>query len=85
APYFTDSERAALDLTEALTRIADRPDPVPDTLWEEVRRYYDDRAMAALIIEIAAINVWNRLNISTRQVAGEWLKSQEARSWAERR
>jgi AhpD family alkylhydroperoxidase len=85
APYFTDAERAALALTEALTRIADRPDPVTDDIWEEVRRYYDERALAALIIAIANINVWNRLNIATRQVAGEWAKSAEARAWVEHR
>jgi AhpD family alkylhydroperoxidase len=70
APYFTDAERAALALTEALTRISDRPDPVPDKVWEEARRHYDERALAALILSIATINVWNRLNVATRQVAG---------------
>ena len=70
APYFTDAERAALALTEALTRISDRPDPVPDDIWEEATRNYEERALAGLIIAIANINVWNRLNIATRQVAG---------------
>ncbi|HET7095685.1 MAG TPA: carboxymuconolactone decarboxylase family protein [Thermomicrobiales bacterium] len=71
-PYFTDAERAALALTEAVTRIADRPDPVPDQVWSEAARHYDESALAALLIEIAAINVWNRLNVATRQVAGAW-------------
>lgn len=70
APYFTDAERAALALTEALTRLSDREDPVPDELWDEAARHYDERALAALIIAIATINVWNRLNVATRQVAG---------------
>jgi AhpD family alkylhydroperoxidase len=70
APYFTDAERAALALTEALTRISDRPDPVPDDIWEEATRNYEETALAGLIIAIANINVWNRLNIATRQVAG---------------
>jgi AhpD family alkylhydroperoxidase len=70
APYFTDPERAALALTEAATRLSDRPDPVPDAIWAEAARHYDERALAALLIEIAAINVWNRLNVATRQVAG---------------
>jgi AhpD family alkylhydroperoxidase len=70
APYFTESERAALALTEALTRVADRPDPVPDEIWDEAARHYDETALAALIIEIAAINVWNRFNAATRQPAG---------------
>ena len=72
APYFTDAERAALALTEALTRIADEPDPVPDALWDMCKRHYDERALAALVLEIASINVWNRLNVATRQVAGAW-------------
>jgi AhpD family alkylhydroperoxidase len=66
-PYFDDAERAALALTEALTRIADSADPVPDAIWEETTRHYDERALAALLIEISAINVWNRLNVATRQ------------------
>ena len=71
-PYFTDAERAALALTEALTRISDRADPVPDDLWNEVSRHYDETALAMLILAIANINVWNRLNAATRQVAGVW-------------
>ncbi len=66
-PYFDDAERAALALTEALTRIADSADPVPDAIWEEATRHYDERALAALLIEISAINVWNRLNVATQQ------------------
>jgi AhpD family alkylhydroperoxidase len=70
APYFTDAERAALALSEAVTRIADRPDPVPDEIWNEATHHYDERALAALLVVIAQINVWNRLNVATRQVAG---------------
>jgi len=70
APYFTDAERAALALTEAATRLSDRADPVPDDVWDEAARHYDERALAALVIAIANINVWNRLNVTTRQVAG---------------
>jgi AhpD family alkylhydroperoxidase len=81
APYFTDAERAALALTEAVTRLSDRADPVPDAIWEEAARHYDEPALAALIIAIATINVWNRLNVATRQVAGERVKSAEARTW----
>jgi AhpD family alkylhydroperoxidase len=72
APYFSDEERAALALTEAVTRISDRTDAVPDEIWEEAARHYDEPALAALIIAIANINVWNRLNVATRQVAGVW-------------
>jgi AhpD family alkylhydroperoxidase len=69
-PYFNDAERAALALTEALTRISDRADPVPDELWAEVTSHYDERALAGLILAIGAINVWNRLNVAVKQVAG---------------
>ena len=72
APYFTAAERAALALTEAVTRLSDREDPVPDAVWDEAARSFDQTALAALLIEIAAINVWNRLNVATRQIAGEW-------------
>jgi AhpD family alkylhydroperoxidase len=72
APYFTEAERAALALTEAVTRLSDRPDPVPDEIWNEAARHYDEPALAALLIEIASINVWNRLNVATRQPAGSW-------------
>jgi AhpD family alkylhydroperoxidase len=73
APYFSDAERAALALTEAATRMSDRADPVPDEIWDEAARHYDEHALAALVIAIASINVWNRLNVTTRQVAGqEW-------------
>jgi AhpD family alkylhydroperoxidase len=72
APYFTDAERAALALTEAATRLSDRADPVPDEIWDEAARHYDEPALAALVLAIASINVWNRLNVTTRQVAGAW-------------
>jgi AhpD family alkylhydroperoxidase len=72
APSFTDAEHAALALTEAATRLSDRTDPVPDAIWEEATRYYDERALAALILMIATTNLFNRLNVTTRQVAGQW-------------
>src|SRR5262245_38074757 len=84
APYFTDAERAALALTEAITRLSDRADPVPDQIWDEAARHYDEPALAALILAIALTNVYNRLNVSTRQVAGEWAKSADAEAWVEK-
>ena len=72
APYFTDAERAALALTEAVTRLADRPDPVPDEIWDEAARNYDEEGIAALLLSIATTNVFNRLNAPTRQIAGAW-------------
>ena len=70
APYFTEAERAALALAEAVTRLSDRPDPVPDDVWEEATRHYDEQSLASLIIEIALINVFNRLNVTVRYPAG---------------
>lgn len=69
-PFYSDAERAALALTEAITRIADREDPVPDAIWQEAARHYDEPALAALLLAIASINVWNRLNVATKQLAG---------------
>ena len=68
--YFTGAERAALALTEAATRVSDRADPVPDEIWGDAARHYEERALAGLVLAIANINVWNRLNIATRQIAG---------------
>lgn len=71
-PSFTDSERAALALTEAVTRLSDRDDAVPDEIWSEAARHYDEQALATLILSIAVTNLYNRLNVTTRQVAGAW-------------
>jgi AhpD family alkylhydroperoxidase len=72
SPHFTDAERAALALTEAVTRLSDRIDPVPDEVWDDAARHYDEPALASLLLSIATTNVFNRLNVSTRQVAGSW-------------
>jgi AhpD family alkylhydroperoxidase len=72
-PYFTEAERAALALTEAATRLADSADPVPDGVWDDAARYYDETQLGALVLAIATINAWNRLNVATRQVSGEWV------------
>ncbi len=72
APYFSDAERAALELTEVVTRVADRGDPVPDEVWAQAARHYDEQGLSALLIAITSINVWTRLNAATRQVSGAW-------------
>jgi alkylhydroperoxidase family enzyme len=69
---FQRAERAALALAEAATRIADRPDPVSDDVWDEAARRYTDGQLAALVVAIAAINAENRANVVTRQITGEW-------------
>jgi len=71
-PCFTDAERAALALAESLTRLTDRADPVPDPIWDDAAHHYDEATLSALVLAIANINVWNRLNIATRQQAGVW-------------
>lgn len=70
APYFTDAERAALALTEAATRLADRTDAIPDEIWEEATRHYDEQGLAALLLMIGVTNLFNRLNAPIKQVAG---------------
>lgn len=70
APYYSEAERAALALAEAVTRLSDREDPVPDAIWKEAARHFDEKELAGLLLWIATTNVFNRLNVSTRQVAG---------------
>jgi AhpD family alkylhydroperoxidase len=72
APFFTAAERAALALTEAVTRLSDRSDPVPDDVWQEASRHYDEAQLGTLVLAIANINLWNRLNVATKQVAGTY-------------
>lgn len=70
APFFTAAERAALALAESATRLADRSDPVPDEIWDEAADHYDEQQLAALTLWIGVTNLFNRLNATTRQVAG---------------
>ncbi len=70
APWFDDSERAALALAEAMTRLSDRSDPVPDEVWDEVAKHYDERQLAALVLWIATTNLFNGVNVAIRQPAG---------------
>ena len=76
APYFTDADRPALALTEAATRLADRADPVPDYVFREAAEHFDEPALAALVVQIAVINAWNRINVTTSQISGEWTQQQ---------
>ena len=72
SPYFNDAERAALALAEAETRLADNPGSVSDEIWDEAARHYSEQELAALVIAIAVINAYNRVNASTAQPAGPW-------------
>jgi AhpD family alkylhydroperoxidase len=70
APFFSDGERAALALAEAVTRISDRTDAVSDEIWNDAKAHYDESTLSALVLCIGMINIWNRLNVATHQVAG---------------
>ncbi|MBR0948362.1 AhpD family alkylhydroperoxidase [Bradyrhizobium japonicum] len=70
APYFSDAERAALALSEAMTAL-DMRDPVPDSVWSEAAERFDEKQLAALVLWIGTINMFNRTNIATRQPAGQ--------------
>ena len=70
SPYFSEAERAALALAESITRLADSDEPVPDHIWNEAAKYHDEAALAGLIMSIAVTNLFNRLNVTTRQIAG---------------
>lgn len=67
---FSDAERAALALAESVTRLSDQADPVPDEVWAEAARHYNEQELAALVMAIGMVNLWNRVNVSTRQVPG---------------
>ena len=67
---FDDAERAALALTEAATRLADRPGAVTDEIWAEAARHYDERQLGALVLMVAITNFFNRLNTTFRVPAG---------------
>jgi AhpD family alkylhydroperoxidase len=76
ATVFTEAERAALELTEQGTRIADAAGGVTDEAWEQAARHYDEEQLGALVALIAEINVWNRINVITRQPAGDYQPGQ---------
>jgi AhpD family alkylhydroperoxidase len=69
SPLFTEAERAALALTEAGTRLADRPGAVTDDIWTEVRKLYDDKQLAALVLMMATTNFFNRINTTIKEPA----------------
>ncbi|WP_326580129.1 carboxymuconolactone decarboxylase family protein [Actinacidiphila glaucinigra] len=72
APYFSEEERAALALAEAATRLADRPGAVGDEVWDAAATHFDEKQLAAIVLMIGVTNLFNRLNATTRQIAGAW-------------
>ncbi|WP_131736132.1 carboxymuconolactone decarboxylase family protein [Actinomadura roseirufa] len=69
-PLFDDAERAALALTEAATRLSDRPGAVTDEIWAEASKHYDERQLGALVLMVAITNFFNRINTTLRVPAG---------------
>jgi AhpD family alkylhydroperoxidase len=76
ATVFTESERAALELTEQGTRLADSADGVSDEVWANAAKHYDEDQLAALVCLVALINTYNRLNVITRQPGGSYQPGQ---------
>ncbi|MFZ0187505.1 MAG: carboxymuconolactone decarboxylase family protein [Streptosporangiaceae bacterium] len=76
ATVFTEAERAALELAEQGTRIADAAGGVTDEAWANAAKHYDDDQLAALVSLIALINTWNRMNVISRQPAGDYQPGQ---------
>jgi AhpD family alkylhydroperoxidase len=76
ATVFTDAERAALELAEQGTRIADAAGGVTDEVWGNAAKYYDDDQLMALVCVIAIINAYNRVNVVIQQPAGDYLPGQ---------
>ncbi|NEA67070.1 carboxymuconolactone decarboxylase family protein [Streptomyces sp. SID12488] len=72
ATVFTDAERAALELTEQGTRIADAAGGVTDEAWANAAKYYDEEQLTALILTISLINTFNRMNVIVQQPAGDY-------------
>jgi AhpD family alkylhydroperoxidase len=71
-PFFTDQERAALDVAEHMTRLADRTgEAVPDDVWDAAAQHFDERQLAALVLGVGMINMFNRLNTAVREVPGQ--------------
>jgi AhpD family alkylhydroperoxidase len=76
AKVFTDAERAALEVTEQGTRIADAAGGVTDEAWATAAKHYDEEQLGALVALVAGINAWNRMNVITRQLAGDYQPGQ---------
>ncbi|NBM14383.1 carboxymuconolactone decarboxylase family protein [Streptomyces sp. GC420] len=69
---FTGAERSVLALAEAATRIDGREDPVSDEVWAEAAAHFDERQLAAVVLHIGLVNLWNRVNVATRQEPVDW-------------
>ena len=72
SPLFSEAEAAALELAEAVTRIADQSDRVPDDVWARAAEHYDERELGVLVVHISMTNMFNRINVTTRQIPGHF-------------
>jgi len=72
SPYLSEAECAAIELAEAMTRLADSAEGVPDAVWDRAAEHWDEQALAALVLHVGVTNLFNRLNVTTRQVPGTW-------------
>jgi AhpD family alkylhydroperoxidase len=80
-PYFTDGERAALALTEALTRLSDREDAVPDPIWDEAARHCDELKLAALVLTIARPRAYRSILYDASSDSGSARAWENTRAW----
>ncbi|MFH0246501.1 carboxymuconolactone decarboxylase family protein [Streptomyces sp. HK10] len=69
---FTDAERSVLALAEAATRIDGLEDPVSDEVWAEAAEHFDEQQLAAVVLHIGLVNLWNRVNVATKQESVDW-------------
>jgi AhpD family alkylhydroperoxidase len=73
ATVFTEAERAALELAEQGTRVADAAGGVSDEVWARAAKQYDEEQLTALVMLVSFMNTVNRLNIITQQPAGDYV------------
>ncbi len=69
---FTDAERSALTMAEAVTLMTDPQDMASDEVWEESAQYYNDEQLGALVMHIGLVNFWNRVNVASSQEPAAW-------------
>lgn len=69
---FDESEKTALELTEAITELQSKYESVSDELWHKVEKYFGEKERAALVFFISAMNMFTRINVGTRQIVADW-------------
>ena len=69
---FNESERVALEVTEAITKLEDRYNSLPDELWSKFEGSFNEKERAALVLYISVMNMFTRINVATRQITADW-------------